>query len=348
MDIASSDLDGNADAVEFCTNPTFHHLLAAATYTLQEDEVQPIRTGSISLFSATSSGLKLLDCVHAPGIFDIKWNPSVGEAGTISNSTAHHPLLAQATSDGFLTLYSLHPTDFSLLEVCKEEVSSSMCLCVNWDSSGSSTSVGLSDGWVSTLVFREDRLQITQSWAAHEFETWAVLPDSLQPQLLYTGSDDCSFSCWDLRQNSSSSTVFRNTKSHKMGVCCIAQCPSDSNMLLTGSYDEFIRVWDVRCISRPFMENSLCLGGGVWRLKYHSLIKGLVLAACMHSGFAIVKIDGENINILETYTKHDSLAYGADWQRAECVKDGGRSGLLVATCSFYDRLLRLWKPYSLK
>ncbi|KAI0511635.1 hypothetical protein KFK09_012265 [Dendrobium nobile] len=348
MDIASLDLDGNADAVEFCPYPTLHQILAAATYTLQQDEDQPIRSGSISLFSVTSSGLKLLDRVQTPGIFDIKWNSGSRETNGTSNSIVHRPLLAQATSDGFLTLYSLHPIEFSLSEVCKEEVSSSMCLCVDWGSNGSSISVGLSDGCVSTLALREDQLQITQSWAAHEYETWTVLFDSCQSQLLYTGSDDCSFSCWDLRQKSSSSMVFRNSKTHKMGVCSIAQCPSDPTMLLTGSYDEFLRVWDVRCISRPVMENSVCLGGGVWRLKYHPLIGGLALAACMHNGFAIVKIDGENINILETYTKHDSLAYGADWQRAACVDDGNKSGLLVATCSFYDRLLRIWRPCSLE
>lgn len=119
MDIASFDLDGNADAVEFCPHPTFHQLLAAATYTLQQDEVQPIRSGSISLFSATSSGLKLLDRVHTPGIFDIKWNPGVCDDSGIYNSLVHHPLLAQATSDGFLTLYSLHPIGMIMQFVSK-------------------------------------------------------------------------------------------------------------------------------------------------------------------------------------------------------------------------------------
>lgn len=135
-----------------------------------------------------------------------------------------------------------------------------------------------------------------------------------------------------------------------MGVCCIAQCPGDSNMLLTGSYDEFVRVWDLRSLSRPVVESCLCLGGGVWRLKHHPQIPGLVLAACMHNGFAIVKIDGDKINILETYNKHGSLAYGADWQRAgEPVEQGSVASVSasVATCSFYDCLLRIWKPHSM-
>ncbi|KAK8969633.1 WD-40 repeat-containing protein MSI5 [Platanthera guangdongensis] len=337
MDIASSNLDGNADAVEFCPYPTFHDLLAAATYTLHQDGAKLTRSGSISLFSATSSCLQLLHRVHTPGVFDIKWNPCIYEAN----------LLAQAGADGFITLYSLHSTELSLSEFCKEEVSSSMCLSVDWSSSGSLISLGLSDGHVSTSLLREDKLQILQSWKAHEYETWAVSSDICQPDhLLYTGSDDCCFSCWDLRQ-SPASPVFRNAKSHKMGVCCIAPCPRDSNTLLTGSYDESVRVWDARSVSRPVVQSSACLGGGVWRLKNHPWIPGLVLAACMHGGFAILKIDGDKIDILETYTKHESLAYGADWQKADGCMEQGSGSSVVATCSFYDSLLRLWKPRNL-
>lgn len=209
MDIASFDLEGNADAVEFCPYPAFHELLAAATYTLQQDGNELTRSGSISLFSATTTGLKLLHRIHTPGVFDIKWNPGIKESGSLNNSIDDHPLLVLAGADGFLNLYSLHSIELTLSEFCKEELSSSsMCLCVDWSSSGSSISAGLSNGWVSTIALREDRLQNSRSWAAHEYETWAVLFDARKPdQLLYTGSDDCCFSGWDLRQ-SSASAVF--------------------------------------------------------------------------------------------------------------------------------------------
>ncbi|KAG0461593.1 hypothetical protein HPP92_021890 [Vanilla planifolia] len=337
MDIASYKLDGNVDAVEFCPNPSLHHILAAATYTLQQDIANPSRLGSISLFSATASGIQLLHLVHTAGIFDIKWNP------TGCDAFGGHPLLAQADADGFLALHSLHPTGSSLFQICKEKITSSMCLCVDWSPSGRSLSLGLSDGCVSTVAFRDDRLQISQTWEAHEHETWATLFNARQPQLLYTGSDDCCFCCWDLRQpaSSASSPAFRNAKSHKMGVCCIAQSHTDPNVLLTGSYDEFLRCWDLRSTATPVLEKSLRLGGGVWRLRHHPCIGGLVLASCMHNGFAIVKIDGGGIRTVETYDRHESLAYGADWQR------GGQGSSLVASCSFYDRLLRIWKPNSL-
>ncbi|XP_043704271.1 diphthine methyltransferase [Telopea speciosissima] len=344
MDVAHCYLDGNADAVEFCPHQSFHHLLAASTYTLQEG-VQPSRSGSISLFSvdANACSLNLLHRVETAGIFDIKWSPIEIGAG---------PLLGQADADGYLRLHSLeHSLDgpetrgHVLREVGGENVSSSMCLCLDWNASASSISLGISDGSISVVTLGEAQLQKQQAWQAHEFEVWATSFDIHQPQLVYSGSDDCKFSCWDLRENPSQ-LVFQNTRIHKMGVCCITNSSRDCNTVLTGSYDEYLRVWDLRSISKPLNEIAIGLGGGVWRIKQHPSVPDLILAACMHNGFAIVKVREESAELVETYVKHDSLAYGADWQRGESSDKSGRGkgSSTVATCSFYDRLLRIWMP----
>jgi diphthine methyl ester acylhydrolase len=239
----------------------------------------------------------------------------------------------------------LNCTDVVFNDVCAEDISSSMCLYVDWNQSAESLSVGLSDGSLSVVSVREDRLEISEGWAAHQYEVWTCYFDRARPQLLYSGSDDCSFSCWDLRE-SPSNVVFRNGKSHSMGVCCIAQNPVEGNMLLTGSYDEFLRVWDMRLMEKPVNKTSINLGGGVWRMKYHPSIADVVLAACMHNGFSIVKVGAGDPMVMETYGKHESLAYGADWQiREERDQNGNPS--VVATCSFYDRLLRVWQPENL-
>ncbi|KAI5683372.1 hypothetical protein M9H77_04600 [Catharanthus roseus] len=345
MDVAHCNLDGNADAVEFCPHHSFEHVLAASTYTLQEGD-KPSRRGSISLFyvDAQAGQFGLNYQIETAGIFDIKWSPVGGNAG---------PLLAQADADGCLKIHELKRRvaesashENYLEEVCGEHISSSMCLCLDWNQSSTSINVGLSDGSVSIVSLVESQLSILREWKAHEFELWATSFDIHQPNLVYTGSDDCKFSCWDLREDPSN-IVFQNSKVHKMGVCCIAKNPNDSNVLLTGSYDEYLRIWDMRSISQPVSKSSLCLGGGVWRIKYHPTIPDLVLTACMHNGFAIVKTKNGEAESIEAYNnKHGSLAYGADWQREKIHKQGKQGNSVVATCSFYDRLLRVWIPKS--
>ncbi|KAG8065214.1 hypothetical protein GUJ93_ZPchr0004g38266 [Zizania palustris] len=318
MDLGSCYLGGNADAVEFCPHHPFHHVLAAATYTLQEQNEEPQdRAGTVSLFSVdadeedASQRLRLLHTVETAGVFDMKWSPV-------------EPLLAQADAHGRLVLWHLEQEDGSDKE---------------------SLSVGLSDGSLSVVSMREDRLEVSEQWSAHQYEVWTCYFDREKPQLLYSGSDDCSFSCWDLRQ-SPSNIVFQNKKSHHMGVCCIAQNPLEGNMLLTGSYDEYLRVWDMRSMEKPVNVKSLNLGGGVWRIKYHPFIADVVLAACMHNGFAIVKVSSEDATVMETYCRHESLAYGADWQRRDGAVQN-RNSSVVASCSFYDRLLCVWRPENL-
>ncbi|KAL0368092.1 UNVERIFIED_CONTAM: Diphthine methyltransferase [Sesamum calycinum] len=355
LEVGSRILDGNADAVEFCPHESFYNVLAASTYVLQEGD-RPSRSGCIMLFDvdAEAGQLELIQKVETAGIFDIKWSPRL-----LQNPGC--PLLAQADADGsvgfiacraliqmvqkcmFLTEVS---TDSELRnnlnELCGKCINSSMCLCIDWNSSATSMAVGLSDGSVSIISLDESQLNILQEWKAHDFELWAASFDIQQPMLVYTGSDDCKFSCWDLRDDPSN-LVFQNKEAHTMGVCCIAKSPSDPYTLLTGSYDEYLRIWDVRSTSKPVNESSICLGGGVWRIKHHPSTPGLVLTACMHNGFAIVKFDGNQVQVVEQYNKHDSLAYGADWQR-EMHLAGTKKSPVIATCSFYDRLLHVWTP----
>ncbi|GFP88097.1 diphthamide biosynthesis protein 7 homolog [Phtheirospermum japonicum] len=363
MDVGHCILDGNADAVEFCPHDSFHNVLAASTYVLQEGD-RPTRSGCITLFDVDADGgqLESIQKVETAGIFDIKWSP--GHLRSLDR-----PLLAQADADGCVKIYSLQCSDSDgsemrvpgvtrghswaepehlkgtcLNEVSGKSVSSSMCLCIDWNSSATSLAVGLSDGSVSIVSLHEAQLNILQEWKAHDFELWAASFDIQQPMLVYTGSDDCKFSCWDLRDDPSNNSVFQNAKAHKMGICCIAKSPFDPNTLLTGSYDECLRVWDVRSTSKPVSESSICLGGGVWRVKHHPSVQGLVLTACMHNGFAIVRYEGDRVEVIETYNKHGSLAYGVDWQRGDVFVGGRRRSAAIATCSFYDRLVHVWKP----
>jgi diphthamide biosynthesis protein 7 len=121
MDLGSCNLGGNADAVEFCPHRPFRRILAAATYTLQEqagEEQRQDRAGTVSLFSVDAAAddesrrLRLLHTVETAGVFDMKWSPT-------------EPLLAQADAHGRLVLRRLEQEDGS-----EEGVAcSSFCFC---------------------------------------------------------------------------------------------------------------------------------------------------------------------------------------------------------------------------
>ena len=106
-----------------------------------------------------------------------------------------------------------------------------------------------------------------------------------------------------------------------------------------GSYDETVRLWDVRNLAAPACQVETPCGGGVWRVAWHPQESRVLLAACMQNGFAVIR-DGQ---VLQRYGagaaqgEHGSLGYGAAWCRL--------SGRFAAvTTSFYDRSLHIWDP----
>ena len=210
-------------------------------------------------------------------------------------------------------------------------------------------------------------------WQAHDLETWAIHFQSRQrgegsSPMIYTGADDCCFKAWDARGDLER-PVFVNRREHGAGVTCIASSPHDSNVVVTGSYDEFLRLWDVRNTSRPVMRvlsadtDKVHCGGGVWRIKFHPVNPKLLLVACMHDGFKIMHVDyaadaleadGAHapVRTMHHYEGHASLAYGADWVRMQGnggdgvedkEADASCTTAIVATCSFYDRALHVWE-----
>lgn len=90
------------------------------------------------------------------------------------------------------------------------------------------------------------------------------------------------------------------------------------------------------------------VGGGVWRVKWHPSEdrQGDLLVACMHDGFKVIRFDpglpdvvGGKFEVLRTFDRHESLAYGADWS----FVSGGGDASLIASCSFYDNAVHLWR-----
>lgn len=124
-----------------------------------------------------------------------------------------------------------------------------------------------------------------------------------------------------------------------MGVCCIVNHPGNENIILSGSYDENIAVWDKRNWNKPL--SCTFIGGGIWRLKFDPHDSSYLGVACMYEGFKVVKFPDSSASQLQVIAemKHDSIAYGIDW-------DPLHSGYL-GTCSFYDQTCRIWNVSNL-
>ncbi len=107
------------------------------------------------------------------------------------------------------------------------------------------------------------------------------------------------------------------------------------------SYDENLRIFDSRNIRSAL--HTVPTGGGIWRTKWHPspARPGDLLLACMHGGAKTVRLGGggDGWEITHDFQAHESIAYGAGWGTE--VDDAGES--TVATCSFYDHTLHLWR-----
>jgi diphthamide biosynthesis protein 7 len=119
------------------------------------------------------------------------------------------------------------------------------------------------------------------------------------------------------------------------------------------SYDESVKLWDLRSLRQPTAHYQL--GGGVWRIRHvhNSLLRdtsgenrdeqSLVLAVgCASNHFKLMSLTAQSLHQLVEHrhtdlqaSPHDTLAYGIDWCRA--VPD------LYVTCSFYDKIYSVWK-----
>ena len=152
---------------------------------------------------------------------------------------------------------------------------------------------------------------------------------------------------WDLR--ALSSPIFADKRTHQAGVCVIQSNPHCEHILASGSYDEHVRIWDIRTLRKPLEEISL--GGGVWRLQWHPEWNNVLLCACMHNGFKVVPVHSivsENDACSEKHFECASptaLGYGVDWCRDARTSERRRtlSNRFAAVCSFYDHQFRMLK-----
>jgi diphthamide biosynthesis protein 7 len=218
------------------------------------------------------------------------------------------------------------------------------------------------------------RLRRVASWRAHAYpggapaEAWITAFDAFSPHVLLSGADDARLLAWDLRADPSGEGPAQRAPraEHGAGVTAAQSHPHLPHALATGSYDGVVRLWDARRLgSGPVARWRPALGaeGGVWRLKWHPAAekRGWLLAACMRGGAHVLCVgragagthdpgtgkEGVRVRAAASYTKHESMAYGADWVRSGGREDARSGSALLLTCSFYDRALHLWRAEGL-
>ncbi|PHJ24293.1 wd g-beta repeat-containing protein, partial [Cystoisospora suis] len=204
-----------------------------------------------------------------------------------------------------------------------------------------------SNGYASIV---KDLEFVDLSWKAHDIETWCIVFDPhSRGNVLATGADDCTVCLWDIRcgfgnkgskcgglaaeeTGVSATCSFRNHRSHSMGVTAATFCCSDPHLILTGSYDENVRVFDRRQLHTAV--DSFKVSGGVWRLKWSSFPSGnaedrLLLVAACHGGCEVWKASpgGQGFKRLAHFSGHESMAYGI---AALPVCAGATAGSLAA------------------
>ncbi|SCU84093.1 LAME_0C08196g1_1 [Lachancea meyersii CBS 8951] len=189
----------------------------------------------------------------------------------------------------------------------------------------------------------------------HGLECWTAEFGNLSPfqDVVFTGGDDATIAAHDLR---SGDNIWANSRTHEAGVVAIkTSTPTFRNnkptSIVTGSYDDHIRTLDLRMCGDsiypgnnipPAKSTSLNLGGGVWRFvespeNSDSNMLNKLMVCCMYDGAKIVTVgdDDEFSSIGYIKKNHESMCYGGDW-----------SPSMIATCSFYDKVVQVWDETS--
>lgn len=283
-----------------------------------------------------------------------------------------------ATSTGSIGIYHLVKTavntvpEIAYVQTLRYFPEDVLVTAFLWHPNGSSIGMALTTGEICLRPFNSDTVRdasISGSVTAHELEAWtlAFTTDGLG---LYSGGDDSTIKFTELAGNhehyfedlveANYGEVRRmpwsDNKIHGAGVTAILPIHSNSEgiMVLTGSYDDTIRLIHAPVVGRRAVLAETNLEGGVWRLKRldpentrsdsQAPDEILLLASCMHAGARILSLQKDFNNdwqfrVLAKFEEHKSMNYGSDSQPR--INDKGQRTFI--TTSFYDRLVCLWR-----
>lgn len=294
----------------------------------------------------------------------------------------HEPnIFAIATSTGSVCLYTLDVKDknsdfmkqYFLIQIADPSV---LVLSLAWSpflAQASTLAISLSSGQIEVFDYLTPG-NPSRTIQAHSLEAWTVswslVGDVEKPRILYSGGDDSAICMYseenlkprlDLGDEPAIHDIYEpidcDMKTHGAGVTAILPVAignAGEEILLTGSYDEFLRIlMPVAKSTRLKVLAEQHLGGGVWRITLlkasqlatdgHLTLK--ILASSMHAGARVVDIGRSEehkwtIQISAKFEEHESMNYASDAR----IDLGGNSAERVTyvSTSFYDKKLCIW------
>lgn len=298
------------------------------------------RSGSIDIFRTTAVSPSSFDPSRSPfSLTYLSTYPSPhGAILDLQFSPESPQLIAAACSLGSIAIYRLLPTfpipELTLVRTLNVAAEGVLVLSVTWGSDGllgytlSSGAVGVVDGSGDG-----EKRRILH---AHSLEAWTCV-FSVDGRMVFSGGDDGAMVGWDLVADQE--VVRTGRREHGAGVTAVLPRIGGC-VLITGSYDETLRVLDLRAATgKATVMDELGLEGGVWRLKEVGVGEGRLVASCMHAGARVVDTSlagdgGRGATVVRKWVDNESMNYGCD------VHPENPS--TVASCSFYDKRVCVW------
>ncbi|RMY29182.1 hypothetical protein D0866_08875 [Hortaea werneckii] len=233
---------------------------------------QQKRSGTLELFRVQGEQVIHIATEPTPdySILDIQWTPHHAASG---------PVLAVAASTGLLVFYRFAKSreaqrlvHISSERICEPET---LVLSLAWHPKNPKViGLTLSDGRAVVCRARQGDLwagdqgiEITTAFS-HSLEAWwlAFSPSYSGALDLYSGGDDQLLQqTVEGEEPEQCTSLWQDRRIHQAGITYIL--PLSQDLILTGSYDDHIRLISAPAVGRRQVLAEANLGGGVWRIK---------------------------------------------------------------------------------
>jgi diphthamide biosynthesis protein 7 len=330
--LSKTNTQKNVDRVKFVHNPKNKNEvnILAALYHL--DRESRVKSGGFQLFSIDSTNH--LSCIQdlllEYGVLDMKFNKNTIFSSNSNSSFSIFEYEEDSSHISFLKNISIPQKVNNNENTCNTlDIS-----CVEYDQS---ILLSMNDG--SFHLYSLEKDEFTSNHQAHEYGLWSCL--ILDQNTFLTGSEDSILKMWDKRTDLNKAVSVN--KEHSASINCIYKYFASETEIITGSYDESLRIIDIRNLTSTIEKKKL--NHSIWDINQQILKgKNYLLMSCIYEGFRIYEVQKGNdlIEVMKMEisqdedNKHGTIVYGVDcFQKEDCLN--------ISSCSFYDNKILYWQ-----